>query len=406
MHVLRAEKGYPIVGQDTDGTVTPHDLGLEWLVSKTKRDFVGKRSFTRADTARPDRPQLVALLPGDPDELLVEGAQVVAHDPLPAPPVPALGHVTSSYRSAALGRTFALALVRGGRDRLGQRLHVTTGRRLVPVTVAGPVLYDPEGARRDGEPRHPGRRSPTGTGTSSPATAAAAGPPTPARPWSPLAGHAARLAAAGRASGGALRLAEWPAPAQVDLRLDPAGPAAAAVARALGVALPARPGSTAAADDLTVLWLGPDEWLVLGTPGTEGALTRDLRAALGDTPGAVVDVSAQRAGLLVDGPAARDLLAGGCALDLHPRAFAPGRCARTRLARAQVVLLSRADGGFGVLVASSYAGYLADWLLDAAVEYDTGDREGPAWRTCTSTAPGPRAPGATAPTSSTPTTGA
>ena len=63
MHVLRAEKGYPIVGQDTDGTVTPQDLGMDWIVSKTKPDFLGKRSFARADTARPDRKQLVGLLP-------------------------------------------------------------------------------------------------------------------------------------------------------------------------------------------------------------------------------------------------------------------------------------------------------------------------------------------------------
>ena len=78
MHVLRAEKGYPIIGQETDGTVTPHDLGMEWIVSKTKPDFLGKRSFARADTARPDRKHLVGLLPLDPDALLPEGAQLVA----------------------------------------------------------------------------------------------------------------------------------------------------------------------------------------------------------------------------------------------------------------------------------------------------------------------------------------
>jgi sarcosine oxidase subunit alpha len=150
MHVLRAEKGYPIIGQDTDGTVTPQDLGMGWVVSKKKADFVGKRSFARADTSRPDRKVLVALLPEDRDTLLPEGAQLVAVNPLPDPPVPSLGHVTSSYRSAALGRTFALALVRSGRERLGETLYAPVGRKLVPVTVAEPVLYDPEGARRDG----------------------------------------------------------------------------------------------------------------------------------------------------------------------------------------------------------------------------------------------------------------
>ncbi|MGW7425309.1 sarcosine oxidase subunit delta family protein [Streptomyces sp. NPDC054813] len=150
MHVLRAEKGYPIVGQDTDGTVTPQDLGMGWAVSRKKPDFIGKRSFARPDTVRPDRKHLVALVTDDPGVLLPEGTHLVAESELPAPPVPMLGHVTSSYRSAALGRTFALALVKGGRDRIGERLYAPVGARLLPVTVAGPVLYDPEGARRDG----------------------------------------------------------------------------------------------------------------------------------------------------------------------------------------------------------------------------------------------------------------
>ncbi|MEV6053635.1 sarcosine oxidase subunit delta family protein [Streptomyces sp. NPDC052107] len=150
MHVLRAEKGYPIVGQDTDGTVTPQDLGMGWAVSKKKPDFIGKRSYARTDTVRPDRKHLVGLLPEDPAAFLPEGTHLVDDRELPAPPVPMLGHVTSSYRSAALGRTFALALIKGGRDRIGDRLFAPVGDRLVPVTVASPVLYDPEGARRDG----------------------------------------------------------------------------------------------------------------------------------------------------------------------------------------------------------------------------------------------------------------
>ncbi|MGW4968216.1 2Fe-2S iron-sulfur cluster-binding protein [Nonomuraea sp. NPDC004186] len=150
MHVLRAEKGYPIVGQDTDGTVTPQDLGMSWVVSKKKPDFVGKRSHARADSSRPDRKQLVGLLPDDNGFLLPEGAHLVASAELPEPPVPMLGHVTSSYRSAALGRTFALALLKGGQSRHGERLYAPVGDAMVPVTVTSHVLYDPEGARRDG----------------------------------------------------------------------------------------------------------------------------------------------------------------------------------------------------------------------------------------------------------------
>ncbi|GAA1623428.1 2Fe-2S iron-sulfur cluster-binding protein [Actinoplanes couchii] len=149
MHVLRAEKGYPIIGQDTDGTVTPHDLGLGWAVSKKKADFLGLRSFARTDNMRTDRKQLVGLLPVG-GELLPEGSHLLDAPELPEPPIRALGHVTSSYHSAALGRTFALALIRNGRALHGQTLWATLDDRLVPVTVAGSVLYDPEGARRDG----------------------------------------------------------------------------------------------------------------------------------------------------------------------------------------------------------------------------------------------------------------
>ena len=152
MHVLRAEKAYPIVGQDTDGTVTPQDLGMAWIVSKQK-DFVGKRSFGRADTARTDRKHLVALLPEDRTTRLPEGTQVIAPDVPVTPaagPVPMLGHVTSSYDSQALQRPFALALVADGRNRIGQTLLAPVGDDLVPVTVADPVLYDPEGTKRDG----------------------------------------------------------------------------------------------------------------------------------------------------------------------------------------------------------------------------------------------------------------
>ncbi len=152
MHVLRAEKGFPIVGQDTDGTVTPLDAGMDWVVSKLK-DFVGKRSLSRADTAREDRKHLVGLLPVDRTTRLPEGTQLVAPGVPITPhdgPVPMLGHVTSSYHSEALGRPFALALVSGGRDRIGETVLAPVGSELVTAEVTSSVLYDPEGSKRDG----------------------------------------------------------------------------------------------------------------------------------------------------------------------------------------------------------------------------------------------------------------
>lgn len=190
-------------------------------------------------------------------------------------------------------------------------------------------------------------------------------------PRSPLLGAKDRLAHATRASHGRVRLAELPFLTQIGLRLDPKGPAADAVGVALGVPLPLEPNTVTRARELTVLWLGPDEWLVVGEPGAGRALEARIREAAAGEPVSVTDVSAQRTTLLVSGPHARDLLAHGCSLDLHPRGFAPGRCAQTTLGRTQVVLVARdrPDAGFWVLVRSSFAGYLTDWLLDAAAEY-------------------------------------
>ncbi|MDH3661505.1 MAG: sarcosine oxidase subunit alpha [Alphaproteobacteria bacterium] len=146
MHVLRAEKGYIITGQDTDGTATPADLGMDWIVSKKKGDFVGKRSLARADMQRDDRKQLVGLLSKDPEALLEEGAQIVA-DPNQTVPMTMIGHVTSSYRSPELGRTVALAMLKRGRELIGQTVYVPMIDRTLAVTVTETVFIDQEGAR-------------------------------------------------------------------------------------------------------------------------------------------------------------------------------------------------------------------------------------------------------------------
>jgi sarcosine oxidase subunit alpha len=149
MHVLRAEKGYVIVGQDTDGSVTPHDLGMGWIVNPSKGDFVGRRSLRRSDVVRPDRKQLVGLFPDEVEELLPEGAQLVLEDGGEIP-MPLAGHVTSSYRSPALGRTFALAMLAGGQAMHGRTVYAPLPERTVTCTVTSPVPYDPDGERRDG----------------------------------------------------------------------------------------------------------------------------------------------------------------------------------------------------------------------------------------------------------------
>ncbi len=148
MHVLRAEKGFVIVGQDTDGSVTPVDLRMNWLLSKDK-DFIGKRSLSRSECLRNDRKQFVGLLSLDNESVIPEGAQLV-DDPDKPVPVPMCGHVTSSYASATLGHPIALGLVAGGHSRKDETIYAlpTDGRR-IPVKITSPVFYDPQGERQN-----------------------------------------------------------------------------------------------------------------------------------------------------------------------------------------------------------------------------------------------------------------
>ncbi len=148
MHVLRAEKGFIIVGQDTDGSMTPDDMNMSWAVNNKKEfSFLGKRGMTRSDCLREDRKQLVGLLTDDPSLVLPEGAQIV-EDPAEAIPMTMQGHVTSSYYSAALGRSIALAVVKGGRGKMERTVYCPLANgSVVPAKITGSVFYDPEGER-------------------------------------------------------------------------------------------------------------------------------------------------------------------------------------------------------------------------------------------------------------------
>jgi sarcosine oxidase subunit alpha len=147
MHVLRAEKGYIIVGQDTDGSMTPYDLGMGGLVAKSK-DFLGKRSLTRSDTAKAGRKQLVGLLSDDPSFVIPEGSQIVA-GPFQGDTAPMLGHVTSSYYSPILKRSIAMAVVKGGLEKIGETVTVplSSGKQIA-AKITSSVFYDSEGARQ------------------------------------------------------------------------------------------------------------------------------------------------------------------------------------------------------------------------------------------------------------------
>ena len=339
MHVLRAEKGYIIVGQETDGTVTPADVGLDWTIARSKPDFVGKRSLVRPDMLRADRLQLVGLLTADPSIVVEEGAQIVAHRQPPS-----IGHVSSAYWSAALGRSIALALVAGGRARIGDTLFIAMPGGMIEAVVTPPVFYDTDSARlRDG----------TETSIAIPAV-----PPPPAEPPAP------DLVI--RPSSGPVRIAELAPTRRLSVRAGTG--AATAIGAALGVLLSSVPCRAVTARDRAALWLGPDEWLVLAPEEAEHLVRRATEAVAG-MPASIVDVSHRAQSIEIAGPHAAWCLNAFCALDLDVRAFPVGMCTRTLLAKAEIVLWRIGQETFHIEVARSLAPYVRLCLDEAGREF-------------------------------------
>jgi sarcosine oxidase subunit gamma len=186
---------------------------------------------------------------------------------------------------------------------------------------------------------------------------------------SPLAHLEERMRTATVTGARGVALTEWPFITMVDVRVDPASEAADRIEKALGAALPSECGNTTASGPHTVVWLGPDEWLVL-SQAEATAVAAELREALAGAPGSVVDVSANRTTLELSGPAARQVLEKGCPLDLHPRAFGPGQAVSTTVGPVPV-LLWQVDKTptYRLFPRSSFADYLARWLIDAMSEY-------------------------------------
>ena len=183
---------------------------------------------------------------------------------------------------------------------------------------------------------------------------------------SPLADYKERFVALSAATRGDIAMREVPFVAQVNVRADPNDTGIMKrLASTLGFALPLAPNTTTSQNDRRGLWLGPDEWLVLGPDGQQEALEQALRNGLNGTFGSIVDVSANRTLLEIRGPRAGELLARGIAIDLDARSFGPGRCAQTLLAKAQVILERRDESAFLIYSRTSFASYVAEWLLDS-----------------------------------------
>jgi sarcosine oxidase subunit alpha len=354
MHVLRAEKGFILVGQDTDGSVTPEDLGMQWCVGRRKPfSWVGRRGLARPELQRPDRKHLVGLKPRDPAVVLDEGAQIVL-EPEIRIPMEMVGHVTSSYFSPTLGHGFALALVRGGRERLGETVYLPRADgRVDAAEIVRPVFYDPEGARQNAGPETKGR---DGVLARRPAVESAL----------------AHRAGAGAARGPVgLRIEELPFAGQLVLRGRGEDPAFAdAVEAALGLALPRTPLQFVGegARGLSLQWVSPDEWLILVDRDEAEATERRLRESLAGHF-AVVNVSGGQTVLRLSGARARDVLMKSTSYDVDPRNFPVGKAVGTVFAKATVQLRRPSPECWELVVRRSFADYVLRWLLDAGEEY-------------------------------------
>ena len=388
MHVLRAEAGFIIVGQETDGTVIPDDLGLGWTIGKAKPDFVGKRSLARPDMVRDDRPQMVGLLTTDPAVVLEEGAQIVA---LADGAGPSLGHVTSAYYSATLGRSIALALVASGRARIGGALFVPMPNGLIEVGVVPPKFLDTgavaapatasSAVRRPAAAPAARQGIPTGSDRSD--TDTAGGLPGGLLGGSPGGSIDGSIdgSIGGSIGGGgqrpSMKRADFPIGPDIHatalaptsrLIVRASNAAATAIGAGIGVMLGSVPCRGIVSRDRAALWLGPDEWLVLA-PETEFSLMEQAIASAGDMAASVVDVSHRNHSIEITGPRAAWCLNGFCALDLDPAAFPIGMCTRTLLGKAEIVLWRLGAETFHIEVARSFAPYVWACLAEAAREF-------------------------------------
>jgi sarcosine oxidase subunit alpha len=330
MHLLRAEKGYIIVGQETDGTVTPGDVGLGWTIGGN--DFVGRRSLSLPDLRRPDRKQLVGLLTDDPGIMLEEGAQVTTDE--------SIGHVTSAYRSPTLNRTFALALVAGGRSLIGAKRQIRMPNGTIDVTITEPVFYDKPATRLRPRP------TPRPAGES----------------LLPATGQPVPIARACEA----VQLTALAPTTRLSIRAG--STVGTAIGLALGVLLPTVPCRSVIARDRAALWLGPDEWLIVA-PETASDLAAQAAKAAGGHPVSIVDVSHRSKTLEITGPRAAWCLNAFCALDLDARAFPVGMCTRTLLGKAEIVLWRIAPEVFHLDVGRSFVPYVWACLEESRLEF-------------------------------------
>lgn len=354
MHILRAEKGFIIAGQDTDGSVTPQDMNMAWITGKKKAfSFIGRRSWLREDTQREDRKQLVGLQCTEPDVVIPEGAQAV-NDPDEPIPMTMVGHVSSSYYSATLGHGIALGLIKGGLSRMGEAVYFPLADgRVLEAEITDAVFYDPEGKRQS---------------VVSAIAKQSYTPPDEPRYESPL-NHVERRGIE-RTSLSEISpqvvLHERKGLTQHVLRGGNDEVFYQDAQTALGLSLPRKPCSSSVSEGIQVWWLSPNEWLILSAQSllVEARLRQHLSGHF-----SVVDISGGQCVITLSGTQAEAVLRKSTPYDVDIRSLPIGKCVGTLLAKTQVVLRRSDEMTFVLVVRRSFADYLWLWLQDASEEY-------------------------------------
>ena len=352
MHVLRAEKGFIIAGQDTDGSMTPADMNMAWCVRKNNNvDFVGRRSLAFKDHQRRDRLQFVGLETREPLEVLPEGGQLL-DKPTKNLPAAMQGFVTSSYFSATLGRSIALAMIKGGHHRYGETLHCALhDGRFVQVDIVSGSFYDPDNSAQKAEVAFDVFSSKV---------------------------RASRLSRtesvfirttneADRSNVGIslhvlenVRLATLLGPFNRDQHES--------VLSGSEANLPLEPCTWLIVDGVKVCWLSPNRWLMLVRLDDDGSSTSGFSSSL---PSSInfVDSTGNYTVYSLTGPRVKRLLQKSCAYDFDESVFSTNSCVQTTFAKTQALIVGSESDQIELIVRRSYADYVYRWIEDASREF-------------------------------------
>ncbi len=353
MHVLRAEKGFIIAGQDTDGSMTPADMNMSWCVRKSNDvDFVGRRSLALEDYQRSDRLQFVGLETTEPSQVLPEGGQLL-NKPTKKTPAAMQGYVTSSYFSATLGRAIALAMVKGGHNRLGETLHCSLRvGGFSQARIVEPTFYD-----RENEAQKVNVVDRDADQAIAPMTRTLVSNGAVLEPVEEAESQHAGISFRQWRNFRLLTLVGSTVENRKQGNLPPHLETS-----------PVEPCTWSSVDGVQICWIGPNRWLVLELIDDErGESSEFVASQPGDV--SVIDTTGAYSVLSLSGPSVKELLQKSCAHDFHESVFSAKSSFRTTFAKTQALVINQPNNRIDLVVRRSYSDYVCRWIVDASREF-------------------------------------